>query len=211
MCTPSEIFSYRISCIPRLEHEQSFPFFSCFTPTVVQYKYRSQIHEHNFVEVSWHNLQSSKTWGFRVQCLHYKPVSNHFFSGGGGGGVVTVKSKAENFCSNNVHEFDLRTSVVIIFKFLIESMLRLRRRRCRRGSRVHCRLARILLLLLLLLALPLVAAAASPRCSRSCRRWPLGTSFITHIPTGKSLFFKCGNKQLRVLVVLNLKNIWISL
>jgi hypothetical protein len=88
-----------------------------------------------------------------------------------------VNSKEENFCSKYVQEFDLRTSVVIIFpqettlvvqkqveKILIDSMLRLgsrRRRRHPRGSRFHRRLARILLLLLLL-ALPLVAAAAPP-------------------------------------------------
>ncbi len=44
---------------------------------------------YNFVEVSWDNLESSQTWGFRIQCLHYKPVSNHLCSmgwGGGGGG-----------------------------------------------------------------------------------------------------------------------------
>ncbi len=34
----------------------------------------------NFVEVSGHNLESSQTWGFYVQCLHYKLVSNHFCS-----------------------------------------------------------------------------------------------------------------------------------
>jgi hypothetical protein len=32
---------------------------------------------YNFIfEVSGHNLGSSQTWGFRLQCLHYKPVSN---------------------------------------------------------------------------------------------------------------------------------------
>ncbi len=35
---------------------------------------------YKFVEVSEHNLESSQTWGFHIQCLHYKPVSNHFFS-----------------------------------------------------------------------------------------------------------------------------------
>jgi hypothetical protein len=34
----------------------------------------------NFVEVSGHNLESPQTWGFRIQCLHYKPVSNDFCS-----------------------------------------------------------------------------------------------------------------------------------
>jgi hypothetical protein len=29
---------------------------------------------YNFVEVSGHNLESSQTWDFRIQCLHYKPV-----------------------------------------------------------------------------------------------------------------------------------------
>ncbi len=40
---------------------------------------------YNFVEVSGHNLESSQTLGFRIQCLHYKPVSNHFCSKGGWG------------------------------------------------------------------------------------------------------------------------------
>ncbi len=35
---------------------------------------------YNFVEVSGHNLESSQTWVFQIQCLHYKPVSNHFCS-----------------------------------------------------------------------------------------------------------------------------------
>ncbi len=33
----------------------------------------------HFVEVSRHNLESSQTWGFRIQCLPYKRVSNHFY------------------------------------------------------------------------------------------------------------------------------------
>ncbi len=41
---------------------------------------------YNFVEVSWHNLKSFQTWGFHIQCLHYKAVSNHFCSRWGGGG-----------------------------------------------------------------------------------------------------------------------------
>ncbi len=41
---------------------------------------------HNFVGVSGHNLRSSQICGFRIQCLHCKPDSNHFCSGGGGGG-----------------------------------------------------------------------------------------------------------------------------
>ncbi len=35
---------------------------------------------YNFVEVSGHNFESSQTWGFPIQCLHYKPVSNQFCS-----------------------------------------------------------------------------------------------------------------------------------
>ncbi len=101
---------------------------------------------YNFVEVSGHNLDSSQTWGLRVtmftlqtsfkplflgvilkvlrlevsalQYLHYKPVSNHFFSGGGGGDrsrirqsvQVIVNSKEENpedFCLNYSQEFGL--------------------------------------------------------------------------------------------------------
>jgi len=45
---------------------------------------------HSFVQVSGQNLESSQTWGFQVQCLHYKPVSNHFAPGGGGGGGEIV-------------------------------------------------------------------------------------------------------------------------
>jgi hypothetical protein len=45
----------------------------------------------NFVEVSGHNLDSSHTCGFRIQCLHYKPVSNHFFLKGGGGSKILQK------------------------------------------------------------------------------------------------------------------------
>ncbi len=39
----------------------------------------------NFVEVSGHNLVNFMIGGFRIQCLHYKPLSNHFRWGGGGG------------------------------------------------------------------------------------------------------------------------------
>ncbi len=63
-------------------------------------KYRSRIHERkNFVEVSGHNLESYQACGFRIQCLHAKPVSNHFCLGEGGVisvVVVTVNSKEEN-------------------------------------------------------------------------------------------------------------------
>ncbi len=41
---------------------------------------------YNFVEVSGHNLESSQTWGFRIQFLPYKPVSCHFWSRRVGGG-----------------------------------------------------------------------------------------------------------------------------
>ncbi len=44
---------------------------------------------YNFVEVSGHNLESSQTRGFRIQCVHYKPVSIHF-SQGEAGGVKSV-------------------------------------------------------------------------------------------------------------------------
>ncbi len=40
---------------------------------------------YNFVEVSGHNLESSQTWGFRIQCLHYKPVPNSLLLRGGRG------------------------------------------------------------------------------------------------------------------------------
>ncbi|MFN9908742.1 MAG: hypothetical protein ACK56F_21885, partial [bacterium] len=50
---------------------------------------------------------------FPIQCLHYKPVSNHFCSGGGGVKSVSsviVNSKEENsedFCPNDDQEFGL--------------------------------------------------------------------------------------------------------
>jgi hypothetical protein len=53
----------------------------------------------NFVEVSGHNLESSQTWGFRIQWLHDKPASNHFVQGGGGLNPlaeVTMNSKGGN-------------------------------------------------------------------------------------------------------------------
>jgi hypothetical protein len=53
---------------------------------------------YNFVEVSGHNLESSPTWSFRIQCLHYKSVSNHFGSLGEGSKIckeVTVNGKKE--------------------------------------------------------------------------------------------------------------------
>ncbi len=49
---------------------------------------------YNFVEDSGQNLESSQTWGFCIQCLHYKPVSNHCCSKGGGG----VKSVSRGDC-----------------------------------------------------------------------------------------------------------------
>ncbi len=48
----------------------------------------------NFVEVSRHNLESSQTWGSCIQCLHNKPVSNHFCFRGEGG----IKSVSRGGC-----------------------------------------------------------------------------------------------------------------
>jgi hypothetical protein len=67
---------------------------------------------YNFVEVSGHHLESSQTWRFRIQCLHYKPVSNPFARGGGELVEVRVNSKEENsegfsFCPNYVQVFGL--------------------------------------------------------------------------------------------------------
>ncbi len=53
--------------------------------------------KYSFVEVSGHNLENSQTWGFHVQCLHNKPVSNHFWPGVGGGGWG-VKSISSGDC-----------------------------------------------------------------------------------------------------------------
>ncbi len=55
---------------------------------------------YDFVKVSGHNIESSQTWGFRIQYLHYKPVSTTIAHGGGGGErynplvEVTVNSKS---------------------------------------------------------------------------------------------------------------------
>ncbi len=35
---------------------------------------------YSFAEISGHNLEISQTWGFRIQRLHYKTVTNHFCS-----------------------------------------------------------------------------------------------------------------------------------
>jgi hypothetical protein len=43
---------------------------------------------YNFVETSMQNHESSQTWGFRIQCLQNKPISNHFCSGRGGGDKI---------------------------------------------------------------------------------------------------------------------------
>ncbi len=67
---------------------------------------------YSFVEVSRHNLESSQTWGFRLQCSHYKPVSSRFCSRGGRKLLVevTVNSKEDNssdFCPDYVLEVGL--------------------------------------------------------------------------------------------------------
>jgi hypothetical protein len=49
------------------------------------------------VEVSGHNLESSKILGFVIPCLHYKPVSTTFARGEGGGGMG-VKSVNKGDC-----------------------------------------------------------------------------------------------------------------
>ncbi len=43
---------------------------------------RSQIHE------PYNNHECSQTWGFRIQCLIYKPVSTHFCSKGEGDKIL---------------------------------------------------------------------------------------------------------------------------
>jgi hypothetical protein len=52
---------------------------------------RSRIHERTILlRFSGHNLESFQTCGFRTQCLHYKPVSNHALLLKGGDGVKSV-------------------------------------------------------------------------------------------------------------------------
>ena len=46
-----------------------------------------------FVEVSGHNFETYQTWGFRIQYLHFKLVSNHFCSRGRG--VKSSRSSCE--------------------------------------------------------------------------------------------------------------------
>ncbi len=57
----------------------SFP--PCYSQSPLQ---KPNSWTYNFVEVSGHNLESSQTWGFHIQCLQYTPVSisNHFSSRG---------------------------------------------------------------------------------------------------------------------------------
>ncbi len=50
-----------------------------------------------FVDVSGCNLESSQTWDFRIQCLHYKPASSKPLLHKVWGIEATVNSKEENF------------------------------------------------------------------------------------------------------------------
>ncbi len=65
--------------------------FNCFFVTIQKLNSWTN----NFVQVSWHNLESSQTWGFHKQCLHYKPVSNTTFAQGGGGGKSISRDDCE--------------------------------------------------------------------------------------------------------------------
>ncbi len=56
----------------------------CHYNSKVSDKLKPNSWTYNFVEVSGHNLESLRTWGFRIQCFHDKPVSTHFSSKGGG-------------------------------------------------------------------------------------------------------------------------------
>jgi hypothetical protein len=64
-----------------------------------------------FVEVSGHNLGSSQTGGFRTQCLHCYQFQTTFAQERRGVksisnlAEVTVNSKEENICPNDVQEF----------------------------------------------------------------------------------------------------------
>ncbi len=46
----------------------------------------------NFVEVSGHNLRSSQTWDFRIQCLHLQTSFKPILLGGGGGLKLKLKT-----------------------------------------------------------------------------------------------------------------------
>ncbi len=69
--------------------EKRFPTWNllifCHTTTSFNSHQKPNSWMYNLVEVSGHNLESSQTWDFRIQYLHYKPVSNHFCSRRGGG------------------------------------------------------------------------------------------------------------------------------
>ncbi len=53
------------------------------------YRTEAEFMNVQFVEISGHNLESFQTSGFRLQCLHYNPVSNSLVE-------VTENSKKEN-------------------------------------------------------------------------------------------------------------------
>ncbi len=57
---------------PYLLTAPAFPSNLCNSPPPPPQKPNSWTY--NFVEVSGHYLESSQTWGFRIQCLHYKPA-----------------------------------------------------------------------------------------------------------------------------------------
>ncbi len=82
---------YRVAKLHRLAGRYNNPYFLVPISERV-YKPEGNSWTYKFVEVSGHNLESSQTCGFCVQCLHYKPVWNHFCSGEGGGGRGRVKS-----------------------------------------------------------------------------------------------------------------------
>jgi hypothetical protein len=82
---------------------------------------------YNFVEVSGHNLDSAQAWGFHIQCLDYKPVSNHFCSAGGGGGShnrwwIASRKTLKTFVqitfknSASVHNHRATKTMIIIVK-----------------------------------------------------------------------------------------------
>ncbi len=69
---------------------------------------------YNFDEVSKRNPESSQTWGFRIQILHYKSVSTTAQEEGGlksitRGDCEYKEENSEDFCPNYVQEFGLST------------------------------------------------------------------------------------------------------
>ncbi len=105
-----------------VEKKKTFWFLRIFRVRIVIFWQEAEFMNVQFREVSGHNLESSQTWGFRIQSLHYKTVSNHFFGLGGGGGKSVVEVTVN---SNPARRKTLKTFVPIRSKNSTSGRLRL--------------------------------------------------------------------------------------